>query len=131
MKKILLTSVVVLLAAAGGGGWYILQHRDPLQQAKALLQKGDYRGANLQLRSAVRDQPKNAEAHALLSQLQLAADDPVAAEREIKQAMALHWDQAGSLAVLSQAYMRQNKWKEILDEIPEKGRNPRADRLLI
>lgn len=124
MKKILLASVVVLVVAAGSGGWYILQHRDPLQQAKALLAKGDYRAANLQLRTAVRDQPDNAEAHALLSQLQLASDDPIAAEREIRQAMALHWDQSSSLAVLSQSLMRQGKWKEILASIPDHGATP-------
>src|SRR5579875_2604210 len=118
MKKILLASAVVLVVAAAGGGWYVLQHRDPMQQARVLLQKGDLRGANLQLRTAVRDEPNNAEAHALLSQLQLAGDDPVAAEREIKQAMALNWDHAKALAVLSQAYLRQGKWPAILDDIP-------------
>ena len=124
MKKTLLASTVVLLVAVGGGGWYILEHRDSLQQAKALLAKGDYRGAGLQLRTAVRDNPSNAEGHALLAQLYIAADDPAAAEHEIKQAMALHWDPAGSLAVLSQAYMRQSKWDEILKEIPSKGATP-------
>ncbi len=124
MKKILLASAVVLLAAAGAGGWYVLQHRDPMQQARALLQKGDLRGANLQLRTAVRDEPDNADAHALLAQLQLAGDDPIAAEREIKRAMALKWDHAGALAVLSQAYMRQGKWQAILDDIPASGATP-------
>ena len=38
--------------------------------------------------------------------------------------MSLNWDQASSLAVLSQAYMRQNKWSEILAEIPTKGATP-------
>ena len=124
MRKVLLASSVILLVAAGGGGWYILEHRNPLQQAKLLLSKGDYRSAGLQLRTAVRDSPSNAEAHALLAQLDIASDDPIAAEHEIREAMALHWDEAASLAVLSQAYMRQNKWTEILKEIPTKGATP-------
>lgn len=121
MRKILLASSVVLLVAAGGGAWYILEHRDPLQQAKLLLSKGDYRGAGLQLRTAVRDNPSSAEAHALLAQLYIASDDAVAAEHEIKEAISLHWDHASSLAVLSQAYMRQGKWSDILREIPSTG----------
>ena len=124
MKKILLASTVVLLVAAGGAGWYILKYRDPLQQAKMLLAKGDFRGAGLQLRTAVRDSPSNAEAHALLAQLDVAADDPIAAEHEIQQAMKLNWDKGSSLNVLSQAYMRQSKWTDILKEIPAEGANP-------
>ena len=124
MRKILLASSVVLLTAAAGGGWYILEHRNPLQQAKLLLSKGDYRGAGLQLRTAVRDSPSSAEAHALLAQLDIASDDSIAAEHEIREAIALHWDEASSLAVLSQAYMRQGKWADILKEIPSKGSTP-------
>jgi putative PEP-CTERM system TPR-repeat lipoprotein len=121
MKRILLASAVILIAAVGGGGWYVLASRDPVQTAKTLLSKGDYAGANLQLRNAVRDQPNNPEAHALLAQLRLSAGDPIAAEHEIKSAMALHWDQASSLALLGQAYMRQQKWQDILTDIPEQG----------
>ena len=124
MKKILLASSVILLFAVGGAGWYIIKYRDPLQQAKMLLAKGDYRGAGLQLRTAVRDTPANAEAHALLAQLDIASDDPIAAEHEIQQAMALNWDRGSSLDILSQAYMRQNKWAEILKEIPTAGATP-------
>lgn len=124
MKKILLASTVVLSAAVLGGGWYIVEHRDPLQQAKVLLAKGDYRSAGLQLRTAVRDNPSNAEAHSLLAQLYIASDDAVAAEHEIRQAMDLKWNQASSMAVLSQALMRQSKWTEILQQVPEKGSTP-------
>ena len=121
MKKILLASVVVLVAAGGVGGWYVLSHRDPLQEAKASLSKGDYRSAALQLRTAVRDEPNNGEAHAMLAQLQMATDDPIAAEKEIKRAIELSWDKASALAVLSQAYMREKKWPEIIAEIPDHG----------
>ncbi len=124
MRKVLLASTVLVLVAAGAGGWYVLEHRDPLQQAKVQLSKGDIRSAGLQLRTAVRDNPSSAEAHALLAQLYVASNDPIAAEHEVKQAMMLHWDQASSLAVLSQAYMRQGKWSEILAEIPTKGATP-------
>lgn len=121
MKRILLASTVILFAAAAGGGWYVYASRDPVQSAKTLLTKGDYAGASLQLRNAVRDQPNNAEAHALLAQLRLAAGDAIAAEHEIKRAMELHWDPASSQALLGQAYMRQQKWKEILADIPDHG----------
>ena len=124
MKKILLASTVVLLVAAGGGGWYVMSHRDPLQQAKMLLSKGDFRGAGLQLRTAVRDNPSSAEAHALLAQLYLASDDAIASEHEIREAMKLNWDSASSLAILSQAHMRQGKWEAILNEIPETAGTP-------
>lgn len=124
MKRILLASTVILLLGAGGAGWYIVKSRDPLQEAKMLLAKGDFRGAGLQLRSAVRDTPSSAEAHALLAQLNIAADDPIAAEHEIQQAMALNWDRGSSIDILSQAYMRQSKWAEILKEIPTAGSTP-------
>ncbi len=121
MKRILLASAVVLIAVAGGGGWYVLANRDPVQSAKALLQKGDYAGASLQLRNAVRDEPNNAEAHALLAQLRLASGDSAAAEHEIKNAMALHWDAASSSALLAQAYIQQKKWNDLLKDIPDHG----------
>ena len=124
MKKILLFASLILFVAAGGGAWYIIRYRDPLQQAKMLLSKGDLRGAGLQLRTAVRDTPSNAEAHALLAQVDLASDDPIAAEHEIHQSMALNWDKGSSFDILSQAYMRQNKWAEILTDIPTSGSTP-------
>lgn len=124
MRKILLASVLILAGAGAAGGWYVLNHRDPLQDAKVLLRKGDVRGAALELRSAVRDDPSNPEAHALLGELKLASGDPIAAEREIKQAIRLHWKGAGATAVLAQAYIGQAKWQAILDEIPEHGDTP-------
>ena len=124
MKKILLASTFILFIAAGGAGWYILKYRDPIQQAKMLLGKGDFRGAGLQLKSAVRDRPSSAEAHALLAQLDIVTDDPVAAEHEIQQAMALNWNRQSSLDILSQAYMRQSKWTEILSDIPTTAATP-------
>jgi Tfp pilus assembly protein PilF len=38
-------------------------HADYLATAKAALQKGDLKSAQIDLRNAVRDDPQNAEAH--------------------------------------------------------------------
>ena len=122
MKKLIIAAVAVLVLAGAGAGWYVVSHRaSPIEMAKADLRKGDNRAAAIQLRVAVRDQPSNAEAHALLSQLQLAQGDPIAAEKEIKSAQALGWDKFKVLDVLSSAYAGQNKWKEILAEVPREG----------
>jgi putative PEP-CTERM system TPR-repeat lipoprotein len=126
MKKILIAAVAGLLLVGAGGGWYVFgrANRDPMQQAKAALQKGDNRTAGLELRNAVREQPGNAEAHALLSQFQIAQGDPVAAEKEIKRAAQLSWPKEDADQVLAQSYLKQSKWKEIQSEIPRAGATP-------
>src|SRR4051794_39741133 len=122
MKKIIITAVFGLLLVGAGGGWYVMHQRaDRMQTAKAALQKGDVRAAGIELRTLVRDQPANAEAHALLSQVQIAQGDPVAAEKEIKRAAELNWDKNALLSILAQSYLAQRKWPEIKQEIPRSG----------
>ena len=122
MKKIIIGAVLVLLLAGAGGGYYVFTHRaNALQSAHQLLAKGDMRAAAIQLRNAVRDNPSDAEAHALLAQTQLVLGDPVAAEKEIKAAAALGWNKASVASVLSQSYIAQNKWSDIISDIPQRG----------
>ncbi|GAC1338902.1 MAG: tetratricopeptide repeat protein [Acetobacteraceae bacterium] len=127
MKKIIIAAVVVLLLAGAGGGWYVMQHRgDPIQNAQALLKKGDVRAAAIELRNAVRDTPSNAHAHALLSEVQAAQGDPIASEKEIKTAERLGWAKIPVQMGLARAYLGQSKWREILDEIPNQADTPEA-----
>ncbi len=124
MKKIILGAVLVLLLAGAGGGYYVFTHRaNAIQSAHQLLAKGDIRAAAIQLRNAVRDDPSNAEAHALLAQTQLVLGDPIAAEKEIKAAAALGWNKTNVASVLSQSYIAQSKWSDILSDIPQRGAN--------
>ena len=60
----------------------LVQAADYLDDAKRLLQKGDIRAAQIQLRNAVKSDPQNAEAHFQLARVSLELGDPVAAERE-------------------------------------------------
>src|SRR4051794_2269768 len=125
MKKIIIPAILLLLLVAAGGGWYVFTHRgDPMQMAKAALQAGDLRAAGIQLRNVVRDKPANAEGHALLSQVQIAQGDPVAAEKEIKRAGELGWDKNAVLAMLAQSYLAQARWDAVQAEIPRAGANP-------
>lgn len=125
MKRSIIAAVAVLILAGAGGGWYVFAHRaSPVEMARAEIKRGDVRAAAIDLRVAVRDEPANAEAHALLSQLQITQSDPIAAEKEIKTAQRLGWEKFKVLDVLAQSYAGQGKWKEILAEIPKEAPTP-------
>ena len=133
-KTVLLASAAAVIVAAGGaGGWYALhQNRDPVALAREMRARGDIRGAGLELRSAVRDQPKNAEAHYRLAEVQLLENDPIAAEREARLARRTGYDAAAANAVAAQAMLRQGQFQALLDEFKTDGLQPaQAKPLLI
>src|SRR5665213_4035188 len=57
-----------------------------VNDAKALLQKGDLKGAEIQLRNAVRANPEDAKTHIELGEVYLRLGNYVAAEAEARQA---------------------------------------------
>ena len=86
MNKLVVSGVAAGLLVAAGGAWFVFARPgDPVQTARALIQKGDTRTALITLRNAVRDNPGNAEAHALLARTQLGQGDALAAERDVVQ----------------------------------------------
>ncbi len=119
MRKLLLPALAaVAVAAAAGGGWYLLGHTgDPIRNARILLQKGDLRAAQIELRNAVKADPRNAEAHLRLAQLQLQASDPVAAEKELKIACELNCDRKLIVPLLAQSYLAQGRFADVLSEV--------------
>ena len=66
----------------------------------------------------MRAEPRNAEAHVLLARTQLALSDPVAAERELKIAGALHYERSVINPLLARSYIMQERYPELLNEIP-------------
>jgi len=118
------TAAVILLGGSAGA-WYALhQERDPMVLARGMLAHGDLRGAGLELRTAVRDQPENAEAHFRLAGLELAQGDPVAAERDARLARQNGWDAAASNLIIAQGLLGQRKFKPLLDEFKPDGLPP-------
>lgn len=118
-------AVAVVVIGGGAGGWYALGHGgSPLIRAEQLLAKGDMRGAQIELRNAVRQEPNSARAHLLLAQAQQQNGDPVAAEKEFKAARDLGVDRWEIIPQLGQVYMAQNRFSDVLTEVPPEGPTP-------
>ncbi len=134
MKKLLLLLVPVLIFAGivGGVWWRYGRQRDSYAVAQQLMDKGDLKGAQLELRNAVRTNPQNTAAHYRLGQVQLRMGDPVAAEKELKTARDMGFDARTLSPLLAQAYMAQGHYRELLRDFPSQGLPPdQASPLLV
>lgn len=134
MKKLAIILGILLLLTGGGGAvwWKFIRQGDPLENAKRFLAAGDVRAAGVELRTAVRDNPSNAEAHLRLGELQLQVGDPIAAEKELKTASRLGAQAPELPVLLAQAYLQQNRYQDLLKEFPTSLVRPdQAPQLLI
>ena len=118
MKKLLIPVIAIALFATAGGGWYVFgRSKDPIKNAHYLLGKGDLRGAQIELRNAIKTNVNNAEAHVRLAQLQLLTSDPVAAEKELKLARDLKYDTKVVAPLLAQSYLAQQRFSDVLSDV--------------
>ncbi len=126
MKKLLILVMVLMLLGAGAGAawWKFVYKSDNFATARALIEKGDLRAAQIDLRNAVRDDPTNAEAHFRLGVVQMRLGDPVAAEKELRLARDNGFDPRGVTPLLAQTYMAQGKFKELLRDFAVAGQPP-------
>ncbi len=116
MKKLILAVVVVALLAAGGFvAWKKFADRpDPMVAARDFLSHGDLRAAAVELRTALRDNPDNAEAHMRLGFVTLQLGDAIAAEKELTTAKKLNFKANDIDVLLAQSYLLQGRNKELL-----------------
>ncbi len=134
MKKLPIIAVALLVVAGGGGAawWKFGRNHDPLANARAFLEKGDTRSALIELRNAVRTNPNNPEAHFRLGTLQLQSGDPIAAEKELKEARAEGIKAPELPVMIAQTYLQQGRGKDLLAEFPPEGGTPElASQMLI
>jgi len=85
-------------------------------EARQYLQKGDSRGALIQLKNAASKSPQDAEIRYLLANVYLDDHDPVLAEKEVRKALSLHYERAKALPLLLRSLMMQGKAQAALDE---------------
>ncbi|MES2151411.1 MAG: XrtA/PEP-CTERM system TPR-repeat protein PrsT [Pseudomonadota bacterium] len=84
--------------------------------AKQLLQKGDSKGAVIQLKNAVQSNPEDAEARLALGTLYNDLGDNVSAEKELRKAQALGLPKARVLPGLANALAGQQQFQTLLTE---------------
>ena len=123
MKKLLILLIPILLLSGAGGAlwWKYGRVRDPLSRAQDLIDKGDLRGAALELRTSLRDNPNNAAAHYRMGIVAQRLGDPVAAEKELKIARDRGFETRLINQPLAQAYMSQGRFRELLRDFPAQG----------
>ena len=126
MKKLLILLVVIVVIGGGAAGawWKFVHKADNFANARALIEKGDLKAAQIELRNAVRDDPTNSEAHFRLGLVQIRLGDPVAAEKEFRLARDNGFDPRGVTPLLAQTYMAQGKFRELLRDFPAAGQPP-------
>jgi len=85
-------------------------------EAQQRLQKGDSQGALIQLKNAAGKSPQDAEIRYQLALVYTDEHDPLAAEKEVRKALSLHYERAKALPLLMRTLMMQGKAQAALDE---------------
>ncbi len=120
MKKVIVAAILLIVLAGGAGAawWKYVRRPSPLLQARIEMTHGNLPAAEVLLRRAVRDDPRDAEAHLRLGLVQLRLGDAVAAEREFRLARESGYELATVNQLLAETYMQEGKFQQLLDEFP-------------
>jgi putative PEP-CTERM system TPR-repeat lipoprotein len=117
-------AALVVLAAAGAAYWFVYVRSDPARRADILIEKGDIRAAQVELRNALRGNMRDAALHLRVADLQMKLADPVAADREYKLALTLGADRWVVAPLLADALLAQGLNDEALRRTPATGPTP-------
>ena len=106
---------------------------DFYEDALERFDQGDYANAVIQLKNALRRNPKNTSARILLGKAHIELGDGASAEKELRRAHQAGADETLVLVSRGRAYLLQGKFEEILSELRSGARDAdfEADILLI
>lgn len=104
---------------------------DYLAQAQQALSKGDLKTAQIDLRNAVKADPQNGAARYELAKVEFTLGDPVAAEREVRNASARGFDPHLVVPLLGQTMLAQGKFKDLLKDLIVANKEPSVDALIL
>lgn len=96
----------------------------PMERARAAQSRGDLRTAQIELRNAVRDDPRSTAARLALVQASLDLGDGVTAEKEARAALEIGADPVVTTAALMRAYLVQGRHAELLRDFPPQPGSP-------
>ena len=115
-RRLSILLVALALSACGSG--------DPaslIASAKSYLAKNDPTAATLQLKTALKEAPTNAEARLLLAKALLESGDPVGAETEVRRAIEYKYPGDAPFAVLGRALLLQREFPKMIAELSDKS----------
>ena len=122
--KFKLFLLVVLLGVLGGGAYGVrtyMRNADPAVRAERMAAEGRLRDALVEYRTASRNNPKDAELHVKIGQVQSKLADPVAAEKEFRTAIQLGADRNVVMPLLGESVLVQGRYRDVLREVPTRG----------
>jgi putative PEP-CTERM system TPR-repeat lipoprotein len=118
----LLLSAALTLAAAGCSE----SVESLVAGADASFSKGDFRTAQIQLKAALQQDPRNARARWLLGELNLATENGADAEKELRRAGELGVGNDAVIPAIAQALLLQNKADAVFELTATSDLSPRA-----
>ena len=110
---LLAASAALASTAPGSDGAQPAFYDDALDRYR----EGDYWGAVIQLKNVLQGDPDNIAARLLIGQAYLALDEVAAAEKELRLALRYGADPALVAVPLGDAYLKQGKYLELLEDI--------------
>jgi putative PEP-CTERM system TPR-repeat lipoprotein len=108
--------VLAVIALAAAGTVMHLHPADLLRDASQRMTNSDVRGAILDLDAFLRAHPNDKRALFQLGMANLSSGNPIAAERDFRQARDAGYDPAATTLPLGQAMLLQNRLADILAE---------------
>jgi cellulose synthase operon protein C len=111
-------------AALACSAAYAKESTTYVREAEQYIAQGDLKAAEIQLRNAIREAPRDPVLRARLAEVYLREGDAVAAEREARAARERNGNEADYLSVLADALLRQDKFANLIDLVQPGGRDP-------
>jgi cellulose synthase operon protein C len=120
-------AAVALFASPGPAAAATEESQSYVNDAKQRLEKGDLRGAEIQLRNAVRANPTDPELHIELAGLYLQIANLPAAEAEARLARQNKGSAAAVDPLLAEALWRQGKFVPLFQAVQPGNRPPKSE----
>ena len=117
-SKLLLLSIVALLITACSDS--VPSDQLMVQKANEYLAHQQLREATIELKNALQENPKNAEARFLLGGVNLDIGDNASAEKEFRRAEAAGWPEEQARTGLARAMINGKSHQKLLDDIKVK-----------
>lgn len=120
-KNLLIPAALILFSALGGGAYYLVSgHASPEERitgAKQLELAGDRKGATIEIKNVLQQQPDNGEARFLLGRIYYANNDFINAEKELRQAVKKGFQSPDASILLARTLLLLRQPKKVLEEI--------------